>query len=423
MLEQCLQDGDFRTLFIEHLGWDLAHGSETVAFQGETAELHRVAHKRGFLVFELRADRIRVQTRNYLRWLQTLTARIAHEHLLIVADHELTVQVWVWSYHDRQSGRWRCRFHPFFTRHIPPKMVDRIRQLTVSLDQEEQISLIDIIGKVRDTFDVKADQTIFFRRPKYVQTSYELACRMRTGGVKEFQEFVAFHQPLAVWFARRYKHLANHSEDLEQVAMLGVIRAAETFIPEKGAFSTYAVPAMKSVVSRYLPTTLPLGMVPVHLYLPYRHALAQRRKGLICGGPEAAETAYQEVVHKAPLRPELAVELHRFFTAVSLEGLFVTKPIQAIRVATTHQFSGIGDTTNPLTVILQGELYEMLLAAVEHLDRRSSEIIRRRYGIEHPESTLEQIGESLKLTRERVRQIEQDALRYLRKYLIETYLD
>ncbi len=70
MIRKALQEGNLRGLFIELLGWDYAHGVDTVAVNGRQFTIQRIAHKRGFQVFEHEADRISTQTLRYVKELE-----------------------------------------------------------------------------------------------------------------------------------------------------------------------------------------------------------------------------------------------------------------------------------------------------------------------------------------------------------------
>ena len=119
MIERLMDNGDFKTLFIEHLGWDHARGTEVIKVDAESVAVQRIAHKRGFQVFEHRTDRTHVQTQRYLRKLQKQLSVIAHEHILIVADRIPSVQVWAWATLDHRTGKWLHRMHPSFAGRVP----------------------------------------------------------------------------------------------------------------------------------------------------------------------------------------------------------------------------------------------------------------------------------------------------------------
>lgn len=421
----CLRNGAIRELFIEHLGWDRAHGQLAIEVDAQPLTLEQIAHKRGFLVVRLTADRIRGQTRRFVRDVQARVTRLSHEHLLIVQSERLDVQVWAWAYRDSSNGRLKHRFHPLFADRIPPKLVQRIQRLSVSLDEEERITLFDIAERTKASLDVEADQAIFFRRPRYAQRSHELALRMRTGGKEEFDDFIIFHQKLATWFARRYKRMVSDEEGMAQEAMTGLIRSARKFDPDRGtAFSTYAFNGMRNECHRVLPRIVLVGRVPDHLYWPFRRVLARWDRATRTGGQNAGLDARDHAIAEEGLDLGVAVDLHRFFRPTALDGQNRGDWIDAVGpVDYTHRDRDCDRYRNPVTDVAQKEMREILMSAVAALPKRDAAIILARAGLGTQRMTLQELGDKLGLTRERVRQVEKKALGQLRSWLVREYPD
>lgn len=415
MIESLIGNGDLKTLFIERLGWDHARGTEIVEVEGEKVEVRRVAHKRGFQVFEHRTVRVRVQTQQYVRRLQERVSALAREHILIVADEVPSVQVWAWAFRDRRTGNWQHRMHPCFTDCIPAELINRVAELAVMIEEEEELSLLDVTARTADAFDNAADQRIFFRSPGYARQSDILARRMRAGGLREFHEFALFHQQLAVWFAQRYSRLTDELEDLTQVAMIGVLRAARLFDPEQGtAFSTYAFHVMQTECWRYLPATLRMGRVPDYAYKPFITVLQRTERAWRTGGPVAAQDTFARATLEAGLTPDLAEDLRRFFQVQSLHPASIET--QA-RLVGTVEYDAPDEPRyrEPASEIMLAEQARLLLDAVAALEATNQTIIRRRFGLDGEEETLEEVGNRLHVTRERIRQRENKALLALRR--------
>lgn len=418
MIDALLRSGDLKTLFIERLGWDYAHGTETIEVEGLTVDVQRIAHKRGFQVFEHRADRCLVQTQRYLRSLQVKVSALAHEHVLIVSDHQSSVQVWAWSYRDRRTGRWQHRMHPCFTGHVPDDLVSRVAELAVAIDEEEDLSLFEVTARASDAFDGNAEKMIFFRRPGFARPSDLLARRMRCGGHREFDEFVLFHRRLAYWFSHRYSQLTDELDDLEQVATIGLIRAAKTFEPRQGtAFSTYAFHVMQTECWRYLPASLRLGRLPHHVYRSFITILRETDLAWHEGGPIAAEEAFQNAAQKEGFEHDMAGHLRRYLDASLLHPASVSKQSQAVGVV-EYDREWDADYREPLCDLLLTEQSQLLHEIVDTLPPKDQLVIRHRFGLGCEEETLEQVGERLGVTRERIRQREQKALRVLRDRVV-----
>lgn len=419
----CLRNGALRELFIEHLGWDRAHGLLAIDVDSEQLTLEEIAHKRGFLVVRLTADRIRGQTKRFVRDVQARVTRLSHEHLLIVQGERSDVQVWAWAYRDLSNGRLRHRFHPLFTDRIPPKLVQRIQRLSVSLDEEERITLFDIVDRTKESLNVEADQAVFFRRPRYTQRSHELALKMRAGGKKEFDDFVIFHRKLATWFARRYKRMVSDGEDMAQEAMAGLIRSARKYDTDRGtAFSTYAFAAMRNECHRALPRLVPVGRVPDYLYWPFRRVLRRWDRATRIGGYDAGLDARDHAIAEEGLDLAASVDLYRFFRPTTLDGENRSEWVDAVgAVDYTHRDRDCDGYRNPLTDVAQKEMREILMRAVAALPQRDAAIILARVGLGTQGMTLQELGDKLGLTRERVRQVEKKALGQLRGWLGREY--
>jgi RNA polymerase sigma factor (sigma-70 family) len=413
MSEALISHGALKTLFIERLGWDHARGTERVVVAGRTVEVQRIAHKRGCQVFEHRTERMLVQSRQYVRQLLARVAGLAHEHILIVADERSAVQVWAWSFRDRYTGR----LHPCFTNRIPPGLLNRVAELAVMIEEEEDLCLVDVTSRLADAFDDAADQRIFFRSPAYARQSDMLARRMRIGGLREFHDFVLFHQQLAAWFAQRYRALTDELENLTQVAMVGVLRAARLYDPDQGAaFATFAFHVMQTDCWRYLATALRMGRVPAYVYKPFITILRCTDRAWRAGGPVAANEVFAQTVADEGFTPDLAEDLRRFFQAKLLHPASVAT--QA-RLVGPVELEGAHEPRyrEPFSEVILAEQAGLLFDAVATLEPTDQLIIRRRFGLDGKAATLEELGGRLRLTRERIRQREARALGILRQQL------
>lgn len=417
MNDAAIRSGDLRTLFIEQLGWDRAAGQQAVSLDGESIVLDRVAHKRGVGVFLHKARREAVQTERYVRSIQTRLAALAHEHILIVADAESTVQTWAWLLRDAVTGKPQARLHPLFTDRIPQGFLDRLEELVVTLEQEEETTLLDVTRRLESAFDGDADQTIFFRSPGYSRRSAELARRMKAGGESDFHAFVVFHLQLAVWFSKRYARLTRAPEDMVQAANAGLVRAARLYDPDLGtAFSTFAYRIMQTDCWRALPACCRLGAPPHHVYkwgLNLRRAVQRMRQD---GDERRRSSLLIDAGQKQGLSHHAAADIDRFMHARRLHPISMRR--QAALVGAVEYSDRIPCRfREPLTELIEAEQARLVLAAIDALEPRDSRIIRMRFGFDCEEQTLEQVGATYHVTRERIRQCEAKALRLLGRRL------
>ncbi|MBW6485112.1 MAG: Eco57I restriction-modification methylase domain-containing protein [Syntrophobacterales bacterium] len=161
-VRQCLKSFDFKTLFREHLGWDNYQAALEIPVDGRTIFLSAIAQKRGFVAFVCdgpipdRAVRLKIDHQ---------TTKSVHEHFVIYADRGAGQQVWQWV--RREQGKpLASRDHRFDIRQSGDPLIQRLDQIAVSLDEEEQITVVDVAGRTRAAFDVDRITKRFYDRFK-----------------------------------------------------------------------------------------------------------------------------------------------------------------------------------------------------------------------------------------------------------------
>src|SRR5438552_1074243 len=103
-VRHCLQSFDFKSLFIQELGWDKHSAHLPVAVDGKAFTLQAIAEKRGMQVFEYAAPNEEAFPEYAVRRkIERQVAKLAHEHIIIYTDAGKTVQKWQWV--RREPGR------------------------------------------------------------------------------------------------------------------------------------------------------------------------------------------------------------------------------------------------------------------------------------------------------------------------------
>jgi hypothetical protein len=147
--------GEFKleSLFNE-LGWERATlKPQATAVNGEAFTLMQVAHKRGVAVFRCSPDSMgKIPARPVLLKIEKETAKIAHEHLLVFADAEQSTMTWLWV--SRTPGQpATTRTHTWHKGQSGESLRQKLAQIVWSLEEEEAITLTDVITGLRNAFD------------------------------------------------------------------------------------------------------------------------------------------------------------------------------------------------------------------------------------------------------------------------------
>ena len=151
-----LQDFDFPRLFVEGLGWN-HYVAEPLAVLVDSWEyfLKPVSEKAGFQAFECspRQDGT-IPPYPVRRKIEGQVAKSAFEHLVIFTDEKKTMQIWQWV--KRESGRpAACREQQYHAGQGGDPLLQRLRQIAFTLDEEARLNIPKVVAKVKGAWDVK----------------------------------------------------------------------------------------------------------------------------------------------------------------------------------------------------------------------------------------------------------------------------
>jgi RNA polymerase primary sigma factor len=235
----------------------------------------------------------------------------------------------------------------------------------------------------------------------------ELAKRIERGDMQAKQRMIQSNLRLVVSIAKNYRNQGLPFLDLIQEGTLGLIRAVEKFDWRRGfKFSTYATWWIRQAVARALADKARTIRMPVHIVERLQKLnKAERMLWTQLG----REPTLEEIAEEASLPFEQAQEVK----AAAHASTSLDQPVGDQEDAVFGDFvAGDGPTPDEqVEVLLRSQALARALAA---LNDRERQVLILRYGLDNSEPrTLEEIGRRLDLTRERVRQIEGQALKRL----------
>ncbi|HEX4349890.1 MAG TPA: RNA polymerase sigma factor RpoD/SigA [Verrucomicrobiae bacterium] len=237
----------------------------------------------------------------------------------------------------------------------------------------------------------------------------ELARRIRRGDKQAREQMITANLRLVVKMARDYQGLGLPLLDLINEGNIGLMKAVQRFDPRKGAkLSSYASWWIKQAIRRALSNTSKTIRLPVHVV----DTMAQVRK---------AEARLHDTLGREPTDEEIADDLGRNprrirqYREASRAPVSLDSPISADDSTAIADHVADANAAAPFEELVRSNDTAMVQEVLATLDKRESRILAMRFGLDDGRpKTLEEVGARLGVTRERIRQIQEQALQKMR---------
>jgi RNA polymerase primary sigma factor len=239
-----------------------------------------------------------------------------------------------------------------------------------------------------------------------------LAAKIKNGDKNARDHMVKANLRLVVKIAQDYSNYGLPLLDLISEGNIGLMKAVERFDPNKGGkLSTYAAWWIKQSIKRALANQSKTIRLPVHMV----DKISKMRR---------VAMAMAEDLGREPTDDELSDEIGidraklAHLKAASLRPASLDAPISDDDSTEFGEIIGDERALNPLDILAHRNMHDQLDGLLEVLDERERKIIDARFGLNGQKSkTLEEVGQEFGVTRERIRQLQNIALKKLRRAL------
>jgi len=246
------------------------------------------------------------------------------------------------------------------------------------------------------------------------QEEKDLARSFAKGNMDARTRMINSNLRLVVSIAKNYVNRGLPFADLIAEGNIGLLKAVERFSPDAGCrFSTYATWWIKQAIRRAITNTVKTVRIPAYMV----ETIAQWKNAASTLTAKLGHIpTVEEIATEIDLSPDNATVIKRVVNATRT----ATQPVSLDLLCSLNEVIEDRTTPRPDQQFFDDYEKQKIRELLDAINEREATVLRMRYGIEdNTPMTLEQIGEHLGLTRERIRQIENEALNKLYEYLAD----